>query len=127
MRLQIEIDGKLFDVEIESDGVVPAEPPRGYVPPYPAKAGDRSRSAPALPWQMPPASDDGVCRSPLRGIVARVNVQSGERVDSGDVVVVLEAMKMETNITAPVASTVKAIKVAPGDAVQPGQVLVEFE
>jgi len=40
---------------------------------------------------------------------------------------VLEAMKMETNVTSPVSGTVKAVHVAQGDAVQVGQVLVEFE
>ncbi|HET6410860.1 MAG TPA: biotin/lipoyl-containing protein [Anaeromyxobacter sp.] len=51
----------------------------------------------------------------------------GQALQTGDVLVVLEAMKMETNITAPNGGRIAAIKVNPGDSVQSGQVVVEFE
>jgi methylmalonyl-CoA carboxyltransferase small subunit len=59
--------------------------------------------------------------------VARVNAQAGQQIQINDPILVLEAMKMETNITAPVAGKIKAINVAVGDAVQSGTVMVEFE
>jgi methylmalonyl-CoA carboxyltransferase small subunit len=68
-----------------------------------------------------------VCRSPVTGIVISVNIGPGQAVQAGDLIVVLEAMKMETNLTAARAGKVKGINVAKGDAVKVGQVVVEFE
>jgi methylmalonyl-CoA carboxyltransferase small subunit len=68
-----------------------------------------------------------VCRSPFAGTVARVAAQVGQVIQVNDVLMVLEAMKMETMITAPIAGKVARIVVSPGDAVRQGQVLVEFE
>jgi methylmalonyl-CoA carboxyltransferase small subunit len=68
-----------------------------------------------------------VCRSPVSGIVVRINAQVGQQIQTNDVLLVLEAMKMETNVTSPVSGAVKAIHPNMGDGVQIGQVLVEFE
>jgi methylmalonyl-CoA carboxyltransferase small subunit len=73
------------------------------------------------------ASGDKVCRSPVAGVVVRVNAQVGQQIQANDALLVLEAMKMETNITAPVSGKVKAVNAGLGDAVQVGQVLVELE
>jgi methylmalonyl-CoA carboxyltransferase small subunit len=54
-------------------------------------------------------------------------VQVGQKLQVNDLLVVLEAMKMETNITAHAAGTVKAILATPGEAVKSGQALIEFE
>ncbi len=62
--------------------------------------------------------------APLAGTVVRVVVGVGENVDAGDVLVVLEAMKMEAEVQAPVAGTVAAIRVRGGDSVQLGQILL---
>jgi methylmalonyl-CoA carboxyltransferase small subunit len=74
-----------------------------------------------------PVNEDKVCRSPVSGIVVRVAAQVGQSLQSGDILVVLEAMKMETNITAPSAGKIAAIRVNQGDSVQAGQVVAEFE
>ena len=58
--------------------------------------------------------EDKVCRSPVSGIVASVTAQPGQTLQVGDVLLVLEAMKMETQVTAPVAGKVAAIKVKAG-------------
>jgi methylmalonyl-CoA carboxyltransferase small subunit len=73
------------------------------------------------------ADESKVCRSPVAGVVVRVNAQVGQQIQANDPLLVLEAMKMETNITAPVAGKIKAINANVGDGVQVGQVLVEFE
>ena len=57
---------------------------------------------------------------------ARVLVEEGQTIEAGEVVVVLEAMKMETEITAPQAGTVSAVLVSPGTAVTSGQVLLQI-
>ena len=64
---------------------------------------------------------------PASGIVIRVAVQVGQTLQTGDVLPVLEAMKMETNIAAPGPGKIAAIPVHEGDSVQSGQVVVEFE
>ena len=71
--------------------------------------------------------DNKVCRSPIAGIVQRVNVQVGQKLQVDDLLVMLEAMKMETNITAHTDGTVKKILASPGEAVKSGQALIEFE
>jgi len=73
------------------------------------------------------AYESKVCRSPVSGVVVRVSAQVGQTIQVNDVLLVLEAMKMETVITSPVAGKVARVNTNPGDAVQGGQVLVEFE
>jgi methylmalonyl-CoA carboxyltransferase small subunit len=72
-------------------------------------------------------NEEKVCRSPVAGVVIKVNVEPGQAIQANDLMMVLEAMKMETNVTAPVAGKVKSVKVAQGDAVKVNQVVVEFE
>jgi len=63
----------------------------------------------------------------MPGLVVRVHVEPGSSVASGSGVVVLEAMKMENELRAAATGTVRAVRVKPGEAVEKGQVLVEFE
>ena len=63
----------------------------------------------------------------MGGTVVKVLIQTGAHVTSGDTLLILEAMKMETEVTAPKDGTIKSIEVAPGDAVQGGQVLLEWD
>lgn len=138
MRLQISVDGRAYEVEVE----VPAEEygPRtlgGYVPPYAPTSAVKLPSAPVVPNAPKsngrgkkadgPVNNSKVCRSPIAGIVIKVNIQEGQQIQADDLMLVLEAMKMETNVTAPVAGKVKKINVEPGEGVQVEQVLVEFE
>ena len=68
-----------------------------------------------------------VLRAPMPGMVVRINAKPGEQVAAGAGLVVLEAMKMENELKAAAAGTVKAVRVNSGEAVEKGQVLVEFE
>ncbi len=130
MKLKIEIDGKGYEVDVDVQEDRDLRFMHGYVPPY---APVERVTVPPPPMPKPAAanptasSDDKVCRSPMAGIVVRVNVQIGQQIQSNDVLMVLEAMKMETNITAPVTGSVKSVDVSAGDAVQVNQVLVQFE
>ena len=120
MKLQIDIDDQRYEVEVEiTDDDTSPRP--AYVPPIPLA----SRLGPA--YQPSAAASTNVCRSPIAGLVIRVNAQVGQAIQPNDLLLVLEAMKMETNVVAAAPGKVKAIKVAPGDAVQLNQVLVEFE
>ena len=66
-------------------------------------------------------------RSPFAGVVISIAVEPGQQVAKGDPLLVIEAMKMETKIVSEAAGVVKAVCVAAGDAVKPGQILVELE
>lgn len=126
MKLRITVDGKTYDVEVEvtEDSPEPHRVVHNYVPPAHAAL----TPPPPAPGSAPPGvANDKVCRSPIVGTVVRVNVQPGQQIQVNDPMLVLEAMKMETNITSPVAAKVKAVPVNLGDSVQSGQVLVEFE
>jgi biotin carboxyl carrier protein len=65
--------------------------------------------------------------APMPGLVIRINVNPGDRVEAGHGVVVMEAMKMENELRATTSGTVKSIKVTPGTAVERGAILVELE
>jgi pyruvate carboxylase subunit B len=69
----------------------------------------------------------GGLKAPMPGLVVRIQVEEGQRVEPGAPLIVLEAMKMENELKAPAAGRVKAVRVSPGAAVEKGQVLVEFE
>ena len=135
MKLKITVDGKTYEVDVEvaeseqplygvggytpmSTARVPAPAPVPAAPVPPSTTGDASST---------PVNEEKVCRSPISGIVVRITAQPGQQIQVGDGILVLEAMKMETDITAPVAGKVKKINVNVGDGVQGGQVLVEFE
>lgn len=69
----------------------------------------------------------GVLRAPMPGLVVRVLVEPGQAVGAGAGLVVLEAMKMENELKAATPGTVRGVRVASGEPVEKGQVLVEFE
>jgi methylmalonyl-CoA carboxyltransferase 1.3S subunit len=120
VKLRVTVEGKTYEVDVEPQDPMPA-PARGYSP--------RSVDVAAPPpLAAAPVSDsDRVCKSPIAGTVIRVNIAAGQEVKTEDRLMVLEAMKMETNITAPFDGKVKTLKVQEGESVQGGQVLVEFE
>ncbi len=130
MKLKITVDGKLYEVNVEVSE--PEAPQPSYIPP-PGQA----RVAAAGPVAPPPsrpnltsslsADESKICRSPFSGTVSRVSAQIGQTIQVNDILMVLEAMKMETMITAPISGKVAKINVNVGDPVQHGQVLVEFE
>jgi len=66
----------------------------------------------------------GEVKAPMPGLVLRILVEPGERVEAGTGLVVLEAMKMENQIKAPVAGVVQAVRAEAGTAVEKGQILV---
>jgi methylmalonyl-CoA carboxyltransferase small subunit len=127
VKLRITLNDKTFEVDVEV-----AEADTAALPPaYPIGSAVLSgsvASAPPAPVASGAAVDEAkVCRSPVSGIVVRLIAQPGQDLQVGDPLMVLEAMKMETNITAPIAGRIAALRVAQGDNVQSGQVVVEFE
>ena len=129
MKLKVTIDNKTYEVDVEaSEPEAPVQAPRQFaVQPAPVRVPAAPAAAPKPAEQGAPVDEKKVCRSPVSGIVVRIAAQVGQTLQTGDVLIVLEAMKMETNITAPTAGKVAAIKVNQGDSVQSGQVVVELE
>jgi methylmalonyl-CoA carboxyltransferase small subunit len=131
VKLNITIDGKTYEVEVDA-----AEPESPAAMPHSAGGLNIGSAPPRVPASAPlaappagsePVNEGKVCRSPVSGVVVRVAAQVGQSLQTGDILLVLEAMKMETNITAPGAGKIAAIRVNQGDGVQAGQVVVEFE
>jgi methylmalonyl-CoA carboxyltransferase small subunit len=130
LKLKITVDGKLYEVDVEV--FEPEQAPIGYYAPsgharVPAAAPVAAPLPAAGKAGAPVADESKVCRSPFSGTVSKVSAQPGQTIQVNDVLLVLEAMKMETVITAPIAGKVAKINFNVGDAVQQGQVLVEFE
>jgi biotin carboxyl carrier protein len=65
--------------------------------------------------------------APMPGLIVRVNVRVGDRVEAGHGIVVMEAMKMENELRATAAGTVRSVEVSPGTAVEKGALLVALE
>jgi biotin carboxyl carrier protein len=127
LKLKITVGGKVYEVEVEVAD--PALPQPSYVPPAPqTRLPAASPATPApRPSSTPVADEAKVCRSPCAGVVVRVSAQVGQAIEVNDVLLVLEAMKMETAITSPIGGKVAKVNVQFSDSVQGGQVLVEFE
>lgn len=130
MKLKITVDSKVYEVEVEAIEPDPEPlPPSGYImqpgmarvpAPAPSLASVKSVGGENV-------DENKVCRSPINGIVVKIAAQIGQQIQPGDTLLVLEAMKMETNITAPVSGKISKINVNAGDGVQAGLILVEFE
>ena len=128
LKLRITIDGKGYDVEVE---ILDAEGSAPEYPPYPPASAAYVAANPAEVAVAPKVSEvafsDKECRSPVTGMVIKIEVSPGQMVQANDVVMVLESMKMEMQITAKQAGVVKSVTVTQGSAVKVNQLLVEFE
>ncbi len=107
---QVEVDGEMFTVRVTGAGSEVVPMPAGS----PAAAADKLKAGP------------GSVVAPMQGLIVKVPVKVGDAVKLGDVVAVLEAMKMQNDIVSTVAGRVKAIHVAEGEVVGPNQPLVEI-
>jgi len=131
MKLNITIDNKKYEVEVEvadsASAPMAAAPRIDTSLRIPAAAVVSAPPTNGKAVDSAPVNEEKVCRSPVTGIVVKVASQVGQQIQSGDTLLVLEAMKMETNITAPKNGKIAKINVKQGDSVQGGMVLVEFE
>lgn len=131
MKLKITVDNKVYEVEVEAEDSEEVHAPAAY---RPVSWSAPSASAPVTASAGGAAAGNGeavdeskVCRSPMVGVVVRLNAQEGQTVKVDDSLLVLEAMKMETTITSPVAGKIKRVRVDAGQSVQANQILVDFE
>ncbi len=128
MKLRITIDGKAYEAEVEILEAAESAPDYPPYPPAPSAFVPPSAPEPMIALQDPEAgSNEKECRSPVTGMVMRIDVEPGQSVQPNDIVMVLESMKMEMQITVPNAAQVKSVLVVPGSSVKINQLLVEFE
>jgi pyruvate carboxylase subunit B len=88
---------------------------------------ERARHIQSLAGGADRAPVSSVLKAPMPGLVLRVHISPGQHVAAGTGLVVLEAMKMENELKSAASAVVRAVRVKPGEAVDKGQILVEFE
>lgn len=125
---KVEVNGIPFEVEMQGSSLVEEDLPTHAVAtegtaPAPAAPAASAPAAPA-PAAKGAAGAGTAVKAPLPGVVTKVLVAAGQAVKKGDTVLVLEAMKMENNITAECDGSVTGICVAPGDSVMEGTTLL---
>ena len=135
MKYQVTVDGKVYEVEVEkvgaghkslsmSDfGMAPAQPVQ---PVQQAPVQQQAQTAPVQAAPAAASTGGEQVNSPMPGNILKVNVSEGQQVNAGDVILILEAMKMENEIVASCAGTV-SVKVKAGDKVDPDQLLAEIK
>lgn len=111
----VNVDGKVYHVEVAPSGTLTSVKPAG--------AAQSSVPAPASNTQASAGTSQSI-DAPLAGNVFKILVKSGDSIAEGDVVMILEAMKMETEIRAAFTGTVTEVTVGEGDAVSSGQPLI---
>ena len=121
-RFLIKINGKTYDAEVEVIGASAAAP---AVAPAPAAAPKAAApaSAPAAPAAAPKAGGPANVTSPLPGTVLRLVKNAGDTIAAGEVVMIVESMKMENEVVAPEAGRIASIAVAAGSAINTGDLL----
>lgn len=129
MKYKVTLNNKTYEVEVESGEAMLVDEYEAYAPAAPAPvaaaapAAAPAAAAPAAPAGAALAAGE-VIKSPMPGNILKINVSNGQKVNEGDVLLILEAMKMENEVVATKAGTVAQIVVAKGAVVETGAPLV---
>ncbi len=135
MKYNVTLNGKIYEVDVtETDAIVtgisqvpvmaPVAPVAPAAAPVAAPAPVAAApEAPAAPAPAAPVADGTQIKAPMPGTVLAVKKNVGDAVKAGDVVIVLEAMKMENDIVAPCDGTIKSINAPKGSSVNTDDVL----
>lgn len=121
-KFNIKVNGKAYEVEVEEVG---SSAPSFTAPAAPAVSTpvNETKSAPA-PAPAPVNAGSSSIKAPMPGTINAVKVTAGESIKKGQVVAVLEAMKMENEIMAPEDAVVASVAVSQGQSVNTGDVIV---
>ena len=121
-KFNIKVNGKAYEVEVEEVG---SSTPSFTAPAAPAVSApvNETKSAPA-PAPAPVNAGSSSIKAPMPGTINAVKVTAGESIKKGQVVAVLEAMKMENEIMAPEDAVVASVAVSQGQSVNTGDVIV---
>ena len=133
MKYKITLNNRIYEVEVEAgkamlldeyEAVAPAAPAPAAPVAAPVAAAPAAEAAPAAAAAPVVTGAGEAVSAPMPGTIVRVNVTAGQAVKAGEVLCVLEAMKMENDITAPKDGTVTQVVAAKGAAVSTGDALV---
>lgn len=131
MKYKVTLNNRTYEVEVEEGNAMLVDEYEAYAPAAPAPvaaapvaaAPAAAPAAPAAPAGAALAAGE-VVKSPMPGNILKINVSQGQKVNEGDVLIVLEAMKMENEIVATKSGTVAQIVTAKGAVVETGAPLV---
>ena len=125
MKYRVSLNGKDYEIEVEKGEAQILDVTDTPVAAAPAAAAPVAAApvgaAPAAP--AAPAGAGDPVKAPMPGTIVKVNVSAGQAVKKGEILIVLEAMKMENEIVAPRDGTVTSVTVAKGSAVKTDDVL----
>lgn len=129
-KFRVTVNGTSYDVEVETleEGVSSSPAPKVKSAPKPTpKPKAQPKPAPkkkAPKKESTPVAGGSAVEAPMPGTILNVNVSEGDSIASGDVLLILEAMKMENEIKSEVSGTVKTVNINEGDAVETGEALI---
>lgn len=125
MKYKVTLNNRVYEVEVEMGQAMLIDE-YDTVAPAPAAAPAATAAAPAAPAAVPAAAlaSGEVVKAPMPGNILKINVAPGQKVEEGDVLIVLEAMKMENEIVATKSGTVAQVAVSKGAVVETGTPLV---
>lgn len=132
MKYKVTLNGKTYEVEVEKGEAILVDEYAAYAPSAPAPAAAPVAAAPvavapavapAAPAAAPVAGGETV-NSPMPGNILRIDVKAGDTVKAGQILVILEAMKMENEIVAPHDATVAQVVTTKGAVVDTGAPLI---
>lgn len=131
MKYKITLKGRTYEVEVEAGKAMLLDEYEAIVPSAPAAPvaavaapAAEAAPAPAAPAAVAVTGAGEAVNAPMPGTIVKVNVTQGQTVNAGDVLCVLEAMKMENDITAPKAGTVTQVVTSKGASVSTGDPLI---
>lgn len=125
MKYKVTLNNRVYEVEVEMGQAMLIDEYDAVAPAAPA-APTAVPAAPAAPAAVPAAAlaSGEVVKAPMPGNILKINVAPGQKVEGGDVLIVLEAMKMENEIVATKSGTVAQVAVSKGAVVETGAPLV---
>lgn len=125
MKYKVTLNGRTYEVEVEAGKAMLLDEYEAIAPAAPATAPAAAPAPVAAPSAAPAASlaAGEPVKAPMPGVVLKVQVQQGQAVKAGQVLVILEAMKMENEIMAPCDGAVTSVSVTKGAAVESGTLL----
>jgi biotin carboxyl carrier protein len=126
--ITVEKEGEIFRVTLlpeERAQTVPAAPAPAAAPAAAAAPRPAPRPAPATPAAAAPAA--GALLAPMTGVIKEVRVSDGQQVTAGQVVLIMEAMKMDIDVQAPAAGVISDVSVRQGDNVSANQLLLNIQ
>ena len=126
MKYKVKLNGKIYEVEVEKGNAELLSEYDAISAPVAAPAATAPAAAPAAAAAPAPAASGNATPSPLPGVVVAVKKNVGDKVKAGEVVMLIEAMKMENEITATKDGTLVAILAPKGTQVQVGTGLFEI-